>query len=89
MLIALLFEKIYKHSCLLYMNYFSAIFIFPDNTKARYVKLHSLWDERDLNYPPHEAPQCGRPHHNCLNRTGHEPVPALDFLLRQFYSCSL
>lgn len=32
------------------MNYFSAIFIFPDNTKARYVKLHSLWDERDENY---------------------------------------
>ena len=24
--------------------------IFPDNTKARYVKLHSLWDERDENY---------------------------------------
>lgn len=34
------------------MNYFSAIFIFPDNTKARFVKLHSLWDERDLNYSP-------------------------------------
>jgi RHS repeat-associated protein len=32
------------------MNYFSAIFIFSDNTKARYVKLHSLWDERDQNY---------------------------------------
>ena len=24
--------------------------IFDDNTKARYVKLHSLWDERDQNY---------------------------------------
>ncbi|MBP3562188.1 MAG: RHS domain-containing protein [Treponema sp.] len=34
------------------MNYFSAIFTFPDNTKARFVKLHSLWDERDLNYSP-------------------------------------